>query len=168
VGNIGYEYLPPCHGVIVKLRDFDLSKRIDHASGAPHWTGTLPFMSTALLQDTTQEHKVGFEVEALTWTLMWIVRVYTDGKDTTDVSNHPLQSWFSTQLGPEAIAAIKDGYLLPKTTFTNDWYSSLEPQMFDLAITWRKLIADDVDAQLQIRKNPTQPPPADVYKFKVY
>ncbi|KAG8984059.1 hypothetical protein FRB90_005594, partial [Tulasnella sp. 427] len=114
VGNIGYEYLPPCHGAIVKLPDLDPSYH--------HRTGTLPLMSIVLLREITQEHKVGFEVETLSWTLMWIVRVYANGQDTSDVSNHPMRSWFTTKYEPNYKAAVKEDYLSARTTFTNEWY----------------------------------------------
>ncbi|KIO33723.1 hypothetical protein M407DRAFT_17338 [Tulasnella calospora MUT 4182] len=138
VGNIGFQLVPNCGGAIVKLLDFDLSKEIGSSSNAPHWTGTLPFMSIELLEVPKVVHKLGFEVEALMWTLLWIVRVYVDGKEEYD-GNHPLIGWFLDYRTVENVAITKKDYLQRIKGFTNDWYKGLELQMRSLARTWHEM-----------------------------
>ncbi|KIO22315.1 hypothetical protein M407DRAFT_119421 [Tulasnella calospora MUT 4182] len=125
---MGFAMVLPCNGVLVKLHDFDLSKEHGSASVAPHWTGTLPFMSIELLIHPGMEHKVGFDVEALIWTLLWIVRVYTDGQNTFKVKDHPLKNWFSN-VDLAVIGNTKHHYLRGVEGFTNPSYSSLEGEL---------------------------------------
>ncbi|KIO26886.1 hypothetical protein M407DRAFT_23830 [Tulasnella calospora MUT 4182] len=136
IGNMGFSVLPQCGGVLIKLHDFDLSKRRSSNSGAPHWTGTLPFMSTELLLNPKAEHKIGFEVEALMWTLLWIVRVYTDGADNHKVANHPLKNWFAGGNDLKTIAGVKLIHLEGFHGFTNEFYRELEKDMRGLATQW--------------------------------
>ncbi|KAG8943667.1 hypothetical protein FRC00_011027, partial [Tulasnella sp. 408] len=140
IGNIGFSSLPECGGVLIKLHDFDLSKNHSSNSGAPHWTGTLPFMSIELLEQPKIHHRIGFEVEALMWTLLWIVRVYTNGEDKTKVGDHPLKVWLSGNLG--SVAAEKKNYLQKINGYTNEFYGELEEQMADLAGQWNELRND--------------------------
>lgn len=129
--------------MIVKLLDFDLSKRIGSNSGDPHWTGTLPFMSIELLENPNAEHRLGFEVEALIWTLLWIVRVYADGKEAHGKEEHPLIDWFSNRSNFQNIASIKNRYLQPQLLgYTNKWYKELEPEMKGLVQKWYKMRQD--------------------------
>ncbi|KIO33724.1 hypothetical protein M407DRAFT_17339 [Tulasnella calospora MUT 4182] len=145
VGNIGFQLVSGCQGVIVKLLDFDLSKEIGSSSKAPHWTGTLPFMSIELLQfgegvyKRGWVHKLGFEVEALMWTLLWIVRVYVDGKEERDGREHPLTDWFFDYRTLTNVANTKKAYLEGLNGFTNNWYRELEPDFKHLARTWKKM-----------------------------
>ncbi|KIO33719.1 hypothetical protein M407DRAFT_17334 [Tulasnella calospora MUT 4182] len=148
VGNIGFQLVPNCQGVIVKLLDFDLSKEIVSSSKAPHGTGTLPFMSIELLEVPEVVHKLGFEVEALMWTLLWIVRVYVDGQEEYD-GDHPLINWFSNYRTVENVAYTKMAYLQRARGFTNDWYRELELQMRSLARTWHEMRKDQCKMRFQ-------------------
>lgn len=132
---MGFVILPSCKGVVVKLHDFDLSKRHNSPSEAPHRTGTLPFISIAVLEDPKSKYKIGFEVEALIWTLLWIVRVYADGQGVHTLEDHPLETWFSDQYSLKVLASNKESYLAG-TQFTNTFYESLEPEMASLAEEW--------------------------------
>ncbi|KAG9039014.1 hypothetical protein FS837_001078 [Tulasnella sp. UAMH 9824] len=125
VGNMGFAIVPECEGVLVKLHDFDLSKQRGSVSGTSHWTGTLPFMSIELLRSSQTEHMIGFDMEALLWTLLWIVRVYTDGKITFKVADHPLIRWFSND-DLRVIASSKQDYLRDLENLTNTWYIRLD------------------------------------------
>ncbi|KAG8912386.1 hypothetical protein FRC00_004622 [Tulasnella sp. 408] len=136
VGNIGFKFLSDCQGVIVKLLDFDLSKEIGSNSKGPHWTGTLPFMSIELLENREAVHKIGFEVEALMWVLLWIVQVYVEGKEEYGDKEHPLIDWFSNDRKPKTMAGSKRVYLQQVDPFTNNHYIELEPQMKSLARKW--------------------------------
>ncbi|KAG9047171.1 hypothetical protein FS837_002863 [Tulasnella sp. UAMH 9824] len=140
IGNIGFSSLLKCGGVLIKLHDFDLSKNHSSNSGAPHWTGTVPFMSIELLEQPETHHRIGFEVEALMWTLLWIVRVYTNGEDKTTVGDHPLKLWLSNNLG--SVAAEKKNYLQKISGYTNEFYRELEEQIADLAAEWNEMRND--------------------------
>ncbi|KIO20669.1 hypothetical protein M407DRAFT_29725 [Tulasnella calospora MUT 4182] len=138
ISNMGFAY-EPCKGVLVKLLDFDLSKQHSSGSDTPHWTGTLPFMAVGLLQDPKSEHVLGYDLEALIWCLLWIVRVYDDGKPTvTKHDDHPLRHWFRDYSSLETLATLKLSYLQSARIepFTNKFYEGLDAQMADLAWTW--------------------------------
>ncbi|KIO23494.1 hypothetical protein M407DRAFT_27022 [Tulasnella calospora MUT 4182] len=153
IGNMGFAMVQPCNGVLVKLHDFDLSKEHGSASGAPHWTGTLPFMSIELLTYPDMEHKIGFDVEALIWTLLWIVRVYTDGRNTFKVAkDHPLQNWFSN-VALADIGSNKHTYLRMVGDFTNQWYAPLENELRELVLEWYEMR----EAQQKLRRKMNQP-----------
>ncbi|KAG9048487.1 hypothetical protein FS837_012743 [Tulasnella sp. UAMH 9824] len=153
VGNIGFKLDSDCQGVIVKLLDFDLSKEIGSKSKGPHWTGTLPFMSIEILENPEVVHKVGFEVEALIWVLLWIVQVYVEGKEEYGDKEHPLIDWFSNGGKPKNIAAIKHFYLRQLDPFTNDYYQELEPQMRSLSEKWYAMREDLLKMRVEAKDN---------------
>ncbi|KIO26883.1 hypothetical protein M407DRAFT_23827 [Tulasnella calospora MUT 4182] len=153
IGNMGFSIHPDCGGVLIKLHDFDLSKHHSSNSGAPHWTGTLPFMSIELLEQPTVEHKIGFEVEALIWTLLWIVRVYANGVDENKPADHPLRTWFTHGNNLESLAAAKMRYLQMLVGYTNEFYGELEVDMADLAFQWHDMRND----QLKERRRKNKP-----------
>ncbi|KAG8920787.1 hypothetical protein FRC01_000588 [Tulasnella sp. 417] len=136
IGNMGFSLHPKCKAAVIKLHDFDLSKRHALNSGTSHWTGTVPFMSIELLEQTNAPHMIGFEVEALTWTLLWIVRVYTNGEDLNPVKDHPLKGWFANGKTLEQIASTKERHLKNLSGYTNEFYRELEDQFYDLAWLW--------------------------------
>ncbi|KIO33721.1 hypothetical protein M407DRAFT_177395 [Tulasnella calospora MUT 4182] len=72
------------------------------------------------------------------WTLLWIVRVYVDGKEEYD-GEHPLIDWFFDYRTVENVAITKKAYLQRIRGFTNDWYRGLELQMQSLATTWHEM-----------------------------
>ncbi|KAG8912540.1 hypothetical protein FRC01_005047, partial [Tulasnella sp. 417] len=145
IGNMGYSLHPKCGGTVIKLHDFDLSKHHTQNSGTSHWAGTVPFMSIELLEETSAPHMIGFEVEALTWTLLWIVRVYTDGEDKNPVKDHPLEHWYGNGNTLQQIADTKRCYL-QKTRgfFTNEHYRDLEQEVRDLARLWDRMRRDQL------------------------
>ncbi|KAG8896791.1 hypothetical protein FRC01_011621, partial [Tulasnella sp. 417] len=123
VGNIGFRFIPNCGGVSIKLHDFDLAKHHNTSnSGGPPPMGTLPFMSIELLERPTSPQMIGFEVEALLWTLLWIVRVYTNGEGKHPDADHPLRDWFANGRTPKDIAASKSRYLQLILGYTNEFY----------------------------------------------
>ncbi|KIO18051.1 hypothetical protein M407DRAFT_32278 [Tulasnella calospora MUT 4182] len=139
IGNMGFLTLPECRGVLVKLHDFDLSKNHGSSSETPHWTGTLPFMALGLLKHQESPHRLGYDVEALIWCLLWIVRVYDDGKPAfNELEDHPLRGWFRDWLSLHDLVDRKLAYLQPPTRrpFTNTFYRSLDGVMTHLAWTW--------------------------------
>ncbi|KAG8917156.1 hypothetical protein FRC01_002635 [Tulasnella sp. 417] len=145
IGNMGYSVRPGCGGAVIKLHDFDLSKHHTQNSGTSHRTGTVPFMSIELLEETSAPHMIGFEVEALTWTLLWIVRVCTDGEDHNPVKNHPLEDWYGNGNTLEQIANTKRSYLQKTRGFyTNEHYRDLEPEVRDLARLWDRMRRDQL------------------------
>ncbi|KAG8905339.1 hypothetical protein FRC00_013323, partial [Tulasnella sp. 408] len=148
IGNMGFAIVPNCEGVLVKLHDFDLSKQHGSVSGTPHWAGTLPFMSIELLEDPQMERMIGFDMEALLWTLLWIVRVYTHGKITFEVAEHPLIRWFSND-DLRTIASNKQNYLREARGLTNTWYSSIGPELRVLARKWYKMREEQQDARIE-------------------
>ncbi|KAG8905160.1 hypothetical protein FRC00_013432 [Tulasnella sp. 408] len=151
IGNMGFAIEPECKGVLVKLHDFDLSKQHGSVSRTSHWTGTLPFMSIELLRNPQMEHMIGFDMEALLWTLLWIVRVYTDGKIMFKVENHPLIRWFSPD-DLRTLASNKQDYLRNPEDLTNTWYSSIEPELYQLVLTWYKMREEQQEARLKTRQ----------------
>ncbi|KIO17251.1 hypothetical protein M407DRAFT_174363 [Tulasnella calospora MUT 4182] len=153
---MGFVTLPRCGGVLVKLHDFDLSKSKSLASpqNTPHWTGTLPFMAVGLLQAPESGHQIGFDVEALIWTLLWIVKLYDgDGKTAeTPLDEHPLKTWFANPKLDE-LADNKIMYLSRPKGFTNKFYEPLEEEMRNLAWMWYWKLQDQIKkGQEQIRK----------------
>ncbi|KAG8905410.1 hypothetical protein FRC01_008368, partial [Tulasnella sp. 417] len=141
VGNIGFRFIPNCGGVSIKLHDFDLAKHHHTSnSGGPHPMGTLPFMSIELLERPNAPQMIGFEVEALCWTLFWIVRVYTNGEDKHTDEDHPLRDWFANGRTPESIALSKCAYLRKVVGYTNEFYRDMEGQFRDLARTWHLML----------------------------
>ncbi|KAG8947055.1 hypothetical protein FRC04_011235 [Tulasnella sp. 424] len=139
--STGFARDPNCE----RLLDFDLSNRIGSSSGAPHWTGTLPFMPIELLKHPNAEHQLGFDVEALSWTLLWIVRVYANGKEAHGKKEHPLMGWVSNRYELGVIANIKAAYLERPRGYTTEWYRELEPEIKSLAHTLDKMRRDLVD-----------------------
>ncbi|KIO24431.1 hypothetical protein M407DRAFT_101275 [Tulasnella calospora MUT 4182] len=149
---MGFATLRDCQGIVVKLHDFDLSKRHESPPANSHWTGTLPFVAIALLENQDADHQIGFDVEALMWTLLWIVRVYEEGKTVnTPFHPHPLKNWFWNCGSLSDIAAHKKAYLLgePPHPWTNDFYKDLEPDMRSLATMWSDLLWDQTKARRQ-------------------
>lgn len=109
-------------------------------------------MSIELLEQSTTHHRIGFEVEALMWTLLWIVRVYTNGEDKTKVGDHPFKLWLSSNL--ESVAAEKIHYLQRIDGYTNEFYGELEEQMADLAGRWNEM-RNDQWKERRRSKNPS-------------
>lgn len=125
------------------LSDFDVSKEIGTRSGALHWTATIPFMATDLLRNPNAVYKVGFDAEALVWTLLWIVRVYTKGEDKHAVPNHhPLARWSSSRYSFVDFAGIKEAYLRERADFTNEWYKELASEIGGLMLQWASIHFD--------------------------
>lgn len=99
-------------------------------------------MAIGLLEEPKSEHRIGFDVEALIWTLLWIVRLYDNGKAADiPLNEHPLRDWF---LYPES---LKTQYLAnsPKHRFTNTFYKDLEDEMKGLARKWSKMLTQQSD-----------------------
>ncbi|KAG8920785.1 hypothetical protein FRC01_000586 [Tulasnella sp. 417] len=145
IGNMGFSLRPECGGAVIKLHDFDLSKSHTSNSGTSHWAGTVPFMPIELLEKRNVPHMIGFEVEALTWTLFWIVRVYTNGEDLNPVKDHPLEDWYGNGNNLEQIARTKYRYLANVDGFTNEFYGDLGDEFRQLARLWynMRLIQED-------------------------
>ncbi|KAG8950136.1 hypothetical protein FRC04_007991 [Tulasnella sp. 424] len=122
---------------------------IGTSSGVPRWMGTLPFMSTELLRNPNAIHKVGFEVEVLVCTLLWIVRVHTEGEDSKhDVSNHHrLGNWFSNKYDLRDLAANKCFYLTENDDPTNELYKDFESEIRGLRRECVKIQREVVDAR---------------------
>ncbi|KAG8939403.1 hypothetical protein FRC04_006615 [Tulasnella sp. 424] len=150
-GNMGFEILE-CGGVVVKLHDFDLSKRHNSPQDNPHWTGTLPFVAIGLLECPDAKHRIGFDVEALIWNLLWIVQIHGD-KTSVDIANHPLKRWFDDPTDLDKLADSKRGYLRnPRgEALTNLFYGDLEDDMLELAAKWRGKLDNQAEERLQQR-----------------
>lgn len=99
-------------------------------------------MSLELLENPKAKHRLGFDVEALMWTLLRIVRVYDKGEDNTSITGHPLDQWFSKCYPLPVLAAIKESYLENVTGFTNEHCGTLEKEMQSLAHEWRTMRHD--------------------------
>ncbi|KAG9049584.1 hypothetical protein FS837_009784 [Tulasnella sp. UAMH 9824] len=136
IGNMGFEILD-CGGVVVKLHDFDLSKRHNSPQDNSHWTGTLPFVAIGLLECPKAKNRIGFDVEALIWTLLWIVRVQGE-RTAVNIANHPLKRWFDDPTDLDKLADSKTGYLRNSRgeALTNLFYRDLEDDIVELASKW--------------------------------
>ncbi|KIO16504.1 hypothetical protein M407DRAFT_246967 [Tulasnella calospora MUT 4182] len=152
IGNMGFVTLPECGGVLVKLHDFDLSKAHNSPQDNPHWTGTLPFVAIGLLECQNAKPRIGFDVEALIWTLLWIVQVHGDGEAVdAPFADHPLKDWFDDPTNLHKLATNKRNYLLnpPQGYFTNAFYRPLNRDMKELALAWynkqAKLLMERLD-----------------------
>ncbi|KAG8920788.1 hypothetical protein FRC01_000589 [Tulasnella sp. 417] len=145
IGNMGFSLRPECGGAVIKLHDFDLSMHHTSNSATSHWTGTVPFMSIELLSQTSAPHMIGFEVEALTWTILWIVLVYTNGEDKNPVADHPLKGWFSNTRTLKEIAETKAMHLTKSIGLTNDFYKDLNRELRGLVKEWRQMREDQVN-----------------------
>ncbi|KAG8918203.1 hypothetical protein FRC01_002000, partial [Tulasnella sp. 417] len=153
IGNMGFTTVTGCDGVVVKLHDFDLSEKHGLRSGTPDWIGTLPFMSIELLAQEETDHMIGFDVEALIWTLLWIVKVYTDGKDPFKIRDHPLKDWFSASHSLKTLASIKENCLREARDLTNPWYKTLEAELSSLAWTFHKMREEQQDVRYTTGNN---------------
>ncbi|KAI5780611.1 hypothetical protein DFH27DRAFT_583507 [Peziza echinospora] len=127
------------NGFLIDL-DFAVEYPPTAASGAPHKTGTLPFISIGVLD--AEEHAYGHDLESFLYVLLWVCL-------GSDQGHGPLgELWQAGTL--ESIALIKSGFVTRTNHFENRLGNDFMPQfgagrplptpLKELARAWRKVL----------------------------